>query len=226
MEFPEFLSRFTDCKFTLNEKLSKYGGYKTGGRAKFFITPLSVKSLSETVNYCAENKIKYAIIGKATNVLFSDKGFDGAIVKTDGIKGISLSGETVAAFCGEPLAAVCAFAEKHGLSGLEKFSGIPGSVGGAAVMNAGAFGGNVSNVIECVSALKDGKTIKYSKSECKFSYRKSRFINSDEIVASVVLKLKKCDRAEIENKTALYAEKRRLSQPSGRSCGSAAFFTT
>ena len=220
MDFPEFLSRFTDCRLSLNEKLSEHGGYKTGGRAKYFVTPKSVRSLSETVNYCVENGVKYAVIGRATNVLFSDGGFDGAIISTGGITGINIDGERVKAFCGESLISLCKFAADNCLSGLEELSGIPGSVGGAVVMNAGAFGKTISSLIEEVTTVKNGKIVFYGKDECGFSYRKSRFLSGDEIVLSVKTRLFSDEKSDIIERTERFFLKRKDSQPKGRSCGS------
>lgn len=220
MEFPEFLSRFTDCKFVLNEKLSLYGGYKTGGRAKFFITPKSVKSLADTVLFCAENGIKYFILGNGTNVLFSDKGFDGAIIRTGDLKGIKRGENGVTVNCGENLSAICKFARDGSLTGVEELSGIPGSVGGAAVMNAGAFGKSFSAVAEEITALKDGKIVKYSAPDCGFSYRNSRFKDGKEIVLSAKIKLFSGDKGDIIKRTEEFAVLRKTAQPTGRTCGS------
>lgn len=220
MEFPEFLSRFTDCKFVLNEKLSLYGGYKTGGRAKFFITPKSVKSLADTVLFCEENGIKYFILGNGTNVLFSDKGFNGAIIRTCAIKGIKRDEDGVIAYCGESLSALCKFALGNSLTGIEELSGIPGSVGGAAVMNAGAFGKSFSEVAEEISALKDGKIVKCRASDCGFSYRNSKFKCGREIVLSAKIRLFSDDKSDIIKRTEEFAVLRKHAQPTGRTCGS------
>ena len=220
MDFPEFLSRFTDCRFSLNEKLSEHGGYRTGGRAKYYITPLSIKSLSEAIGYCVENGLKYVVVGNCTNILFSDLGFSGAVISTSKIRGIKADGEFITAFAGENLSSLYKFAENNSLSGLEELSGIPGSVGGAVVMNAGAFGKTFSDVLEEVCTLKDGKTVFYNKNECGFSYRKSRFIKSGEIVLSAKIRLFRDFKSDIIKRAEIFKEKRNEFQPVGRSCGS------
>jgi len=221
MEFVEYVNRFTDCKLELNAPLFDKCGYKTGGRAKYFLMPHSVKSLAETVSFCKQSEIKTFILANGSNVLFSDFGFDGAVISTIGLKGIKSEGETVTAFCGEKLSSVCAYAQKHSLSGLENFCGIPGTIGGAAVMNAGAFGKNFSAVVDEITVLKDGKIRKYFKEECGFSYRKSRFKNyQDEIVLSVKLRLKKDEASSIIKREKSFMQTRLNTQPQGKSCGS------
>lgn len=220
MEFQDFITRFTDCKIKFNEKLSGHNSYKVGGKAKYFVLPKSYKSLLDLIWYLESYKIPYFVIGKGTNLLVSDSGYDGAVISLELIKGIKLSGNIITVKSSESLIKLTNFAYLNSLTGIEELSGIAGSVGGAVYMNAGAFGKSIGDCVLSVTTLCDGKIKVYRKDECKFSYRKSRFYKSNEIILSISICLDKGNKAEIKKKILEYREKRLLSQPKGLSCGS------
>ncbi len=154
------------------------------------------------------------VLGRGTNILFCERVDFPILVNR--LYAFSFVGERLVAESGVPLPLVCMEAKKRGLSGLEWASGIPGSVGGAVKMNAGAFGSSISEVLERVTVIKDGKTEDYHNSDCGFSYRSSKI---DGFVFSAEFALKRADREEIERKTAEYRLKRLASQPSLPSAG-------
>lgn len=219
MDIATFLSSKKDCFFSLNEELSRHGLYKTGGKAQAFICPATEKTLKSVRDFCGENDIKTVVIGNGGNVLFSDKGFNGAVICTKRLKGLSLYGELLTAAAGESLYAAYSLAERNSLSGLESLSGIPATVGGAVIMNAGAFNKSISDVIDKVKVLSDGKIITVSAKDCGFSYRKSGFAERD-VILSATFSLIKADRETIRKTALCCAAKRKNTQPNGRTCGS------
>lgn len=200
--------------------LSKKTTIGAGGTAKYFAAPSSLWTLRLLIEGAKEHGERYFVLGKGSNVLFGDKGYNGLVISTENINGISCSGETVKVFCGQSLASLINFAKARSLSGMEKLFGIPASVGGAIAMNAGAFGVSVSDYIDTVETIKNGKLVKYYKNECRFGYRKSRFLTSDEVITSATFRFypqeKDLIEAEIKNAVAL----RKEIQPAGKTFGS------
>jgi len=155
--------------------LKKYSTFKIGGPAKFFAEPKSIADIRELLMFCKKNNEKFFILGFGSNVLFSDKGYDGLVIKM----GKHLTS-------GKSLHDVIQTAASRGLGGIEKLDGIPGTVGGAIFMNAGAHGQQISDCIKSVvSVTPYGGIEKRTNEECKFSYRNSIFRMLDEIIVSV-----------------------------------------
>ncbi len=171
-----------------DEPLSLHCSYKTGGPAKYFAEPKSNAELEYVWDFLKEKGIKYIIIGNGTNILFDDEGFNGLVISLKKLnRYIILDGEKVYTGAGVLLDDLILFTITNRLSGLERLSGIPGTIGGAIYMNAGAFDSEIKDVVESVEVFKDGKFTHLSKGEITFSYRKSSI--TDEIVTSVTLKL-------------------------------------
>jgi len=157
-----------------NVSLKKYSTFKIGGPAKFFAEPKSIAEIREVLMFCKKNNEKFFILGNGSNILFSDNGYDGLIMKI---------GKNLEA--GKSLHDVIQTAANKGLGGIEKLDGIPGTIGGAIFMNAGAHGQQISDCIKSVvSVTTYGGIVTRTNEECKFSYRNSVFRMLDEIIIS------------------------------------------
>ena len=201
-------------EYKLNEPMSRHTSFKIGGGAEIFISVSSALELSALFKRCKELNIPRFIIGKGTNLLVSDLGIEGAVISLAGLNGITANGDTITCGAGAALSDVCRAALKNSLAGLEFAYGIPGSIGGAVYMNAGAYGGEMSAVMlsaECMTA--DGTVIKVDKEDMDFGYRKSIFKQNGTTVLSAVIKLIKGDKKEIEAKMEDYINRRKQKQP-------------
>ncbi len=203
-----------NVNFKKNELMSRHTSFKIGGAAEYFVEPETVDELSALLLAAKENNIPATVIGNGSNLLVSDGGIEGIVISTLKLKEIRLIDETtVFAAAGASLTAVCIFAKEHSLSGLEFAYGIPGSVGGALYMNAGAYGGEMSQVVSLAESLRDGKTVKRGIEELSLSYRHSVYTGSDEVITGVTFSLKKGDKAEIGAQMETLMNKRKTSQP-------------
>ena len=200
--------------YVTGESMACHTSFKIGGPADIFITVSSKQQLSALLKKCKELEVPYMIIGKGSNLLVSDKGIEGAVISLSGIDFIRADGEKIICGAGAALSEVCRAALDNSLSGLEFAYGIPGSVGGAIYMNAGAYGGQMSDVVisaECIS--RDGGTVCVGLSEMEFGYRTSLFRRSGLTVVSAEFSLKKADKAVIEEKMNDYISRRKSKQP-------------
>ncbi len=214
------LPNYTHAKVSFDEPMKKHTSYGVGGSAKCFVQIDSLYTLREVVSFAKENKITYKVLGNGTNVLVSDNGYDGIIISLLKLSDVFFVRDEIHAMAGVTLANIIKFAKDHRLSGLEALSGIPATLGGAIVMNAGAFGHNISDCITTVETLHNGKLKKYSKEECGFCYRSSRFLGKNEVIVSANFKLKEQDRELINSSIKSFLELRGSIQPAGKSCGS------
>lgn len=203
--------------FKYNEKLADYTSFEIGGNCDILVKPNSSDCIKEIISCCKNNNIKYYILGKGSNVLVSDNGLRGVvIVISSEFSSVSLKddGERIYCDAGASLIKICSFAKEHSLTGLEFAYGIPGSVGGALFMNAGAYGGEMKDIVEYCIYLDENLEIKQMPvSEMKLSYRHSIFCEREYVIIGVGLKLKKGDKAEITAKMSELMEKRRSKQP-------------
>lgn len=218
MGIVEIFRQIPDIHFTEKENMAEKTSLKVGGKARYFATPESVFAFSLCLKAARENGIKYKIIGNGTNLLVSDKGFDGLILCTKNLDRLLLDKGEIIALAGTPLKRFCDFTSGVGRTGAEGLAGIPATVGGAICQNAGAFGVSISDHIREITALRDGETVRYTKSECGFGYRTSVFRENGEFIVSAKFGFNK--RKEKAASAVDYAERRRQSQPSGRTCGS------
>ena len=158
----------------VNASLSKYTTYKVGGIAKVLVYPKNTEKLIELMQLLRKNQIKHFILGNGSNVLFSDNTYDGVIIKLDNFNEIEFNETTIKVGAGYSLIKLAMEAVKHDLAGLEFASGIPGTVGGAIFMNAGAYNSNMAHVVSSVDILTDKlKVITLSNEEMEFAYRES-----------------------------------------------------
>lgn len=193
--------------------------FKGGGIVKRLFVPLNADELIRTINTLNEREEDYVVIGNASDVLILDGGTDNAIC-TRGLKNVVAEGNSITAAAGVSLAKLARIAYENSLAGFERLAGIPGSVGGAVVTNAGAFGAEISDCIEEITVF-DGKDITVVKKEdVGFSYRHSNIGNGRNVVLSVKFILPEGRRADLKNLAAKYAEIRRNTQPDKPSAGS------
>lgn len=196
------------CDYKFEEPLKNHTSFKIGGPAKIFVQPRSVQGL-----ICALEKFEHArIIAKGTNILAPDEGVD-VVVSTLGLNNYQVDGDLIVSEAGVPLSALCKIAAEHGLSGLEFAYGIPGTIGGALYMNAGAYGGEICDVVEYAQVYDYNKIIELDRSQMEFSYRSSIFKKTHWIVLKVSLKLKRGDKQIITKSMEEIFRKRIQTQP-------------
>ena len=199
-----------------NCPLSKHSSFRIGGAADVALFPKSSDELCKTLSFLREQEIPVLVIGNGSNVVFSDAGYRGAVVFTGKCRNIKIENDLVFADAGVLLSALSSAARDESLSGLEFAFGIPGTLGGAIFMNAGAYGGSMSDV--CISSwYYDLETGHFGESfgdaQC-FGYRKSIYQEHPErIILSATLQLKKGNRKTISEEMRTYWDKRRATQP-------------
>ena len=220
MGFKENLFLLTTAKILTGEPMKKHTSFGVGGKADYYVEVDSIYTLNEILSLCKKYRVRYKIIGNGTNLLFSEKGYKGLIINTKKLNSIYFENTLVRAMSGANLNELIKNSAQKNLSGLEWLYGIPASIGGAIVMNAGAFGHNIAERVIAVESLVDGKIKKYSKEECKFGYRTSRFLGKKEVIISATFDLTQGNSERIIESITAYKELRNSVQPSGRSCGS------
>ncbi|MFS0861395.1 UDP-N-acetylmuramate dehydrogenase [Fredinandcohnia sp. 179-A 10B2 NHS] len=162
-------------KVLVNEPLAKHTTIKIGGPADIFIEPNSVESVKKTIDIVKKHGIKWRAIGRGSNLLVSDKGIEGAVIKLgNGINHLDIEGNSITVGAGYSVVSLAVLIGKKGLSGLEFASGIPGSIGGAVYMNAGAHGSDISKILTKAHILFEDGTFEWlTKEDMEFSYRTS-----------------------------------------------------
>ena len=213
--FIKFLDEF-NYEFKLNEPLSKHTSFKIGGDALIYLSVENEEQIKEIVSKCIELDIKYYILGKGSNVLFSDNGFEGVVISTsekfNEIRRISEN--EIECDAGVKLSALCNYALENSLTGFECLYGIPGTVGGAIITNAGAYGSEVSDVAVEVNHIdNNGQFGSFIGDEIEFSYRHSAYEDNGFIICSVVFVCEKGEKSEIKAKMDELIEKRKDKQP-------------
>ncbi len=210
MEIIEQIKKITNEKnILLNEPMSKHTTFKTGGPADIFVTPETKKELIELLKL----DIPKIVIGNGSNLLVKDGGIRGMVIKV-ALNNYSINDDVIEADSGIALGKLSKIASDNSLTGLEFACGIPGTLGGAIYMNAGAYGGEMSGVVvetEFVDYLGNVSTI----TDAKFGYRKSIFQEKNGVILSAKIKLQKGNQEEIKSKMAEYFEKRNSKQPIG-----------
>ena len=191
--------------------------FKIGGIARYVCYPSSVDELTNLVMFCKEQKIDTFVLGGGSNILADDTGFLGVVICTKRLNEIALlSPCRVRAQAGAMMSALAHFCKTHGLSGAENLCGIPGTIGGAIVMNAGAFGGEIAKIVESVTYFENGKVETKKKSQLFFDYRKSIFTNRPNcVILSVVLRLKKSTPEFVQENLLRFITQRQASQNVG-----------
>ena len=220
MGFREELGEIYDIDLKTDEPMKKHTTIGLGGAADYYTEIKSLYSLNRAVTLARRYRVPVKIIGSGSNLLVSDDGFHGLVISTKRLSDVFGKKDGVMAMCGATLASLVGFAAKNRLTGLEALCGIPGTVGGAVVQNAGAFGVSVGDFVVSVETLKRGKLFRYDAEESVLGYRKSRFKKSGETIVSATFELKNGNLTDINNKISEYTKKRRSSQPPDKNCGS------
>ena len=206
----------------MNESLKKHTTYGIGGPADLMIFPKSKQDLIKVIKIINENKIQLTILGSGSNVLVSDNGIRGAVISLkNSLKQIEVDENILYAECGTMLGKIVKHAVKNNLIGLENLNGVPGTLGGALIMNAGAWGGEISENLIHVEVINSKSEIqKIQKKDLNFSYRQSSF-NKDDILLSAKFNLQKADKDVIKDNFIEAQSGRKKSQPlNKRSAGS------
>lgn len=207
---------FPTIKTEENYPLKKHTSFKVGGDADIAVFPNSREEIITALKTLKENNIPVTIMGRGSNMVVSDKGIEGAVlVLADNFAEMKqISPEIIEASAGVKLSNLCMFAMKRGLGGLEFAYGIPGTVGGAVFMNAGAYDGETAKVVESVEYLaKDGEILRLSAEECDFSYRHSVFMENGGTVLSARFKLEFKSSDEVKEKMDDFLSRRKEKQP-------------
>ncbi len=212
-----------DISINKNVNLAPYCSMKAGGNAKYLVLPKTIKELSDAVEYFKNINERYIVVGNCSNLLFPDSGFDGAVIITTSVRGIGLENGIISVNCGESLSSLAKFALDNSLSGLEFCYGIPGTVGGAVYMNAGAYGGEMSQrFLKGLFLNENGEIIEISNSEIGFGYRDSRLNKENLILLTAYFTAESGDKNIIKSKMDELMAKRKAGQPlEFPSCGSA-----
>ncbi len=207
----------------LDEPMKNYTTIKTGGLADIIVMPQSITEIQSVIKICKENDVPYFVMGKGSNLLVSDKGMRCVVVKLgDKFAKITIDGNDVIAQAGVSLSELSEKIMEKSLKGFEFAGGIPGTLGGATTMNAGAYGGEMKDIIKSVKALNtEGEIINLSSEELEFGYRTSMIQVKNYMVLEVKMEFEKGNYEEIAKTTKDLMETRKAKQPLHLpSCGS------
>jgi UDP-N-acetylmuramate dehydrogenase len=213
-EFYQVLEEKEYGSFFLQEPLQKYTTWKVGGPAEILYRPEDSVECAEVLELASQYQVPITILGAGSNVLVADQGLQGLVILTEGFRKIIWHEQEVTVGSGVLLSHLSRFAADKGLSGLEFAAGIPGSLGGAVVMNAGAYGCSLDQVIVSVKSLDmEGKTKEYCKEELALNYRDSIFKRKKELIVEIKLALQRGKIPEIKKRMNEYLHLRREKQP-------------
>ncbi len=218
MDSISMLKSFCDtinCHAITDEPMSRHSTFKIGGPADIFISPNDEGQIASLLTYFQTHEISYCVLGKGSNILVGDCGIRGAVLHIGHrFSGVARSGNTLKCKAGTPLAQLCYTAYREGLSGLEFAWGIPGSTGGAAYMNAGAYGGEMRDVLLSCSHIDEQGTIgSFSGQELELGYRKSVYCGKNYCITSLKVRLKPAPQDEIKACMDELLSRRKAKQP-------------
>lgn len=199
-----------------NEPMALHTTFKIGGPARLAVFPKNENEISEVIKKCKEENVRYMVVGNGSNLLVADEGIDAVVILLGKEFGeVKLIDDTtIFAEAGALLMKVCRFALENGLSGLEFAYGIPGSCGGGAFMNAGAYGGELGDVMfRCDHIDKDGNKGSLEGDDLKLAYRHSAYYENGCVITGAYFKMQKADKEEIKAKMDGYMSRRRDKQP-------------
>jgi UDP-N-acetylmuramate dehydrogenase len=212
--FDRLIKAMGQDKVLKNEPMCKHTTFKVGGNASVFVIPSGEEDVVKTVNIVKELGENFFVLGNGSNILVSDKGYDGVVIYMGkNMSDIFVDGQTIVAQSGALLSKVASVAFEHSLSGFEFASGIPGSIGGAVYMNAGAYGGSMSDVVVKTRYIdNDGNIKEITGDNHEFSYRHSVFVNGG-IILSTQIKLMGGNKEEIREEMSRLNKQRKEKQP-------------
>ncbi len=200
-------------KYAENEPMKKHTSFRIGGPADLFVSPENVGELKAAYDIAKSCDIPVTVVGNGSNLLVSDKGIEGMVICLERMNRIAVEDFLISAQAGALLGKIAAEAAICEFTGMEFAAGIPGSVGGAVVMNAGAYGGEMKDIVAYVRAFKDGKIVKIDGENCGFGYRHSIFSEGEYIIVEVVLNLSPGKKEVIHEQMKELALRRREKQP-------------
>lgn len=214
--FYRHLSEIVDpARILFDEPMSRHTTFRVGGPARYFVVPKSAEEVSQIVEYCNLIDKNYYVVGNGSNLLVSDRGYDGVVIQMDhNLDHIFIDGTRIIAGAGARLARIAGDAMNASLSGAEFSAGIPGTVGGAVVMNAGAYGGEMSQIVTSVKVVdRTGCIMTLSLEELEFGYRTSIFKKKSLVCLEVELMLQKGEKEDIKQRISEMRDKRISRQP-------------
>lgn len=199
----------------IDEPMKKHISFKVGGPADILVRPKTEQQLGDILKYISENNLPYLIIGNGSNLLIKDGGIRGIVIEFgDNFNHFEIEGNIIKAQAGTLLAVIGKAALRESLTGFECISGIPGSLGGGLAMNAGAYGGEIKSVVKSVRVMNpQGQIFEFTNEQMQFGYRRSVLTNSDYIVLSAELELKKGNYDEIKALMSDLTNRRTSKQP-------------
>lgn len=199
----------------INEPMKNHTTFKIGGPAQYYVTPESVTQIQEVVSLCKDKNIPLHVIGNGSNILVGDDGVDGVVLALfNTFSDYEIKDNVITAQAGMSLIKLAVIALREGLTGLEFASGIPGSVGGAVYMNAGAYDGQMKDVVTSVTVLDEAGNIRIlSRDELDMGYRTSTVAKHNMIVLQVIIELKAGDKEQIKDRMNQLSELRKQKQP-------------
>ncbi len=202
-------------RIVLGEAMRKHTTFAIGGPADAWVCPHTAKEAAAVLQFAQKEQVPLTVLGGGSNVLVKDGGIRGIVMQLTELRDtLVCSGGQVVASAGYMMKDICCFAAEHELSGLEFAVGIPGTLGGAVFMNAGAYDGEISPLVKkVIAAAKDGSIREYQKEELHFSYRHSVFQETGDIILEVHMELTPGSRKDIEDKMADLTVRRESKQP-------------
>ncbi|MDC2864452.1 MULTISPECIES: UDP-N-acetylmuramate dehydrogenase [unclassified Bacillus (in: firmicutes)] len=220
--YNDLLNILDNTKVKKDEPLKKYTFTKTGGNADYFILPTTYQEVQDVIKYANQNNIEFTILGNGSNLIIKDGGIRGIVLNLTKLTDISLKDNKVIVQSGATIIDTSKFVLENHLTGLEFACGIPGTVGGAVYMNAGAYGGEISHVIESVLVLtRDGEILNLNKDDLELEYRNSSISREGYLVLEATFALQEGDynkiKEQMDELTFLRESKQPLEYPS---CGS------
>ncbi len=224
-ELPVQLAQLPDVTVLTNEPMAAHTSFGIGGAADLLVMPSSIGALAAAIKVLADTGVNVCYIGNGTNILVRDGGIRGAVIKlSEALTGIRRQGNVLIARAGESLGALCQHCAQQGLSGLEFAAGIPGSVGGAILMNAGANGGQMADATQWVDVVTDGGEIQRRyRDEIEFGYRRSCFQDNKLAIAQVAVQLTPADSRDVYRALYEAVEERCRRQPVGQASAGCIF---
>lgn len=198
----------------IDEPMKNHTSFKVGGAADILVTPENMLEVQSIIKICKENKVKCYLIGNGSNLIIRDGGIRGVVIKLTKLDKIEVEGNKIIAQSGASLHRVAQLALNNSLKGMEFASGIPGSIGGAAAMNAGAYDGEMSMILESMLAIdSDGELLTLTNGEMELSYRSSAILKHEYAVVKVTLSLHQGEKEVIKDRMDTLAKKRSDIQP-------------
>lgn len=214
--FKDYIVNLVDAdRIFYKEPMSKHTTFRVGGEAACYIEVASYKELAKILDFFKKIEMSYFVMGNGSNLLVSDRGYEGVVLNIGSkMREVQVEGQRITAQAGVSLSSVAKIAYEHGLTGLEFASGIPGSLGGAVVMNAGAYDGEMKMIIESVNVMdREGEILTLTGESMEFGYRTSIVKNRPFVVLEAILKLQTGAQETIKGKMDDFAKRRRQKQP-------------